>query len=150
MTVHYSWYGFHMIGVKENEVDLRKNLRCLQTETEISREIWISSFSRVRLVRSLVLCVCFEDCCLSFCPFSFCHCVICPSIHRFWLPLWYLQTLLEYNRSMFIHLYAYYIISFAHANTYCKLLDSGEDFICRKNLCSIPNLIYFTNKICWN
>jgi hypothetical protein len=36
--------------------------------------------------RSLVLCVCFVDRCRSFCPFSFGHCVVCPSIYRFWLP----------------------------------------------------------------
>ena len=35
-------------------------------------------FSGVRVTRSLVLCVCFVDCCLSFCPFSFGHCVVCP------------------------------------------------------------------------
>jgi len=50
-------------------------------------------FSGVRVTRSLVLCVCFVDRCLSFCTF-FCHCVVCSSsIYRFWLPLWYLQTL---------------------------------------------------------
>jgi hypothetical protein len=39
--------------------------------------------------------VCFADRCLSFCPFSFGHCVVCSSsIYGFWLPLWYLQTLL--------------------------------------------------------
>jgi hypothetical protein len=39
--------------------------------------------------------VCFVDRCLSFCTFSFGHCVVCPSsIYGFWLPLWYLQTLL--------------------------------------------------------
>ena len=27
------------------------------------------------------------------CPFSFGHCIVCPSIYWFWLPLWYLQTL---------------------------------------------------------
>jgi hypothetical protein len=31
------------------------------------------------------------------CPFSFGHCVVCPSIYGFWLPLWYLQTLLQQN-----------------------------------------------------
>ena len=32
---------------------------------------------------------------LSFCPFSFGHCVVCSSsIYGFWLPLLYLQTLL--------------------------------------------------------
>ena len=52
-------------------------------------------FSVVRVTRSLDLCVCFVDRCLSFCNFSFGHCVVCPSsIYRFWLPLLYLQTLL--------------------------------------------------------
>jgi hypothetical protein len=32
---------------------------------------------------------------LSFCPFSFGHCVVCSSsIYGFWLPLWHLQTLI--------------------------------------------------------
>ena len=57
-------------------------------------------FSGVRVTwscvtRSLVLCVCFVDRCLSFWTFSFGHCVVCPSsIYGFWLSLWYLQTLL--------------------------------------------------------
>ena len=33
-------------------------------------------FSGVRATRSLVLYVCFVDRCLSFCPFSFGHCVV--------------------------------------------------------------------------
>ena len=36
-------------------------------------------FSRVHVSRSLVLCVCFVDRCLSFC-LSFGHCVVCPSL----------------------------------------------------------------------
>jgi hypothetical protein len=52
-------------------------------------------FSGVRVTRSLVLYVCFVDRCVSFCTFSFGHCVVCSSsIYGFWLPLWYLQTLL--------------------------------------------------------
>jgi hypothetical protein len=52
-------------------------------------------FSGVRVTRSLVLYVCFVNCCLSFCAFSFGHCVVCSSsIYGLWLPLWYLQTLL--------------------------------------------------------
>jgi len=39
---------------------------------------------------------CFVDRCVSFCPFSFGHCVVCPSNYGFWLPLCYLQTLLTY------------------------------------------------------
>ena len=54
-----------------------------------------SVLSGVRVTQSLVLCVCFVDRCLSFCPFAFGHCVVCSSsIDGFWLPLWYLQTLL--------------------------------------------------------
>jgi len=52
-------------------------------------------FSGVRVNRSLLLCVCFVDRCVSFCPFSFVHCVVCPSINGFWLPHWSLQNLLK-------------------------------------------------------
>jgi len=52
-------------------------------------------FSGVRVTRSLALYVCSVDCCLSFCPFSFGHCVVCPSSsYGFWLSLLYHQTLL--------------------------------------------------------
>ena len=52
-------------------------------------------FSGVRVTRSLVLCVCFVDRCLSFCTFYCGHCVVCSSsIYEFRLPLWYLQTLI--------------------------------------------------------
>ena len=55
-------------------------------------------FSGVRFTRFLVLCVCFVDRFLSFCTFSFGHCVVCSSsIYGFWLPLWYLQTLFTVN-----------------------------------------------------
>ena len=43
-------------------------------------------FSGVRVTRSLVLCVCFVDRCLSICTFSFGHCVVCSLIYGFWLP----------------------------------------------------------------
>ena len=56
-----------------------------------------SVFSGVRVTRSLALHVCFVDRCLSLCLFSFGHCVVYPSsIYRFWLPLWYLQTLFNF------------------------------------------------------
>ena len=43
--------------------------------------------SEVRVIRSLVLYVCFVDRYLSFWPFPFGHCVVCfSSIYRFWLP----------------------------------------------------------------
>jgi hypothetical protein len=67
--------------------------------TNINKMNHLSSspvFSGVRVIWSLVLCVCFVDRCLSFCTFSFDHCVFCSSSnYGFWLPLWYLQTLLS-------------------------------------------------------
>jgi hypothetical protein len=52
-------------------------------------------FSGVRVTRSLVLCECFVDRCLPFCTFYLGRCVVCcSSIYGFWLPIWYLQTLL--------------------------------------------------------
>ena len=48
-------------------------------------------FSGICVTWSLVLCVCFVDRCLSFCTFSFGHCVVCPTlIYELWIPLWYL------------------------------------------------------------
>jgi hypothetical protein len=56
----------------------------------------LEDFSGFRVTRSLVVCVCIVDGCLSFCPFPFGHCVICPSlIYEFRLLIWYLQTLLS-------------------------------------------------------
>jgi hypothetical protein len=52
--------------------------------------------SGVSVTRSSVLFVCFVVRCLSFCPFSLGHCVVSfSSIYGFWLPFWYLQTLLS-------------------------------------------------------
>jgi len=52
-------------------------------------------FSVVHVTQSLVLCVCFVDRCLSYCPFfSFGHSIVYPSsIYEFLLPLWFLQIL---------------------------------------------------------
>ena len=36
-------------------------------------------FNGASVTQSLVLCVCFVDRCLSFCTFSFGHCVVCSS-----------------------------------------------------------------------
>jgi hypothetical protein len=67
-------------------------------------------FSGVCVTRSLVLYVCFVDRCLSFCTFSFDHCVVCSSsIYGFGLPLWYLQALLMASMSRFIVVVVHYI-----------------------------------------
>ena len=77
----------------------RVTRRVLQLEQELlTLPEHISSppvFRGVRVTRSLVVYVCVVDRCLSFSTCSFGHCVVCSSsIYGFWLPLWYLQTLL--------------------------------------------------------
>jgi hypothetical protein len=62
----------------------------LVEQTLLTLPMYMSSppvFSEVRVTRSLVLCVCFVDRYLSCCPFSFGHCIVCPSSsYGFWLP----------------------------------------------------------------
>ena len=62
-------------------------------------------FSGVHVTRSLVLCVCFTDRCLSFCTFSFGHCVVCSSsISGLWLlPFGILK--------LFLYLFVWYTYS---------------------------------------
>jgi hypothetical protein len=56
-----------------------------EPSTSTSTKYWLHStswrlfFSGVRVTRSLVLCVCLVDRCLSFCLFSFDHFVVCSS-----------------------------------------------------------------------
>ena len=75
----------------------------------ISYFLFLSSplvFSGDRVTRSLASYVCFVDRCLSFCIFSFVHCVVCSSsIYGFGLPFWYLQTLLTNNKSHMQYVY---------------------------------------------
>jgi hypothetical protein len=81
------------------------------------RSIWVSG---VRVTRSLVLCVCFVDRCLSFCPFSFGHCVVCSSsTYWFRLPLWYLQTrITTCNMNVFFSLICLSLIYQNVSNSY--------------------------------
>jgi hypothetical protein len=93
------------------------NDSCTETHSYIlfsvrSTPEFTPDFSEVRVTRSLVLCVCIVDrclsfffwalCCLSFIDLrflipplvSFGHCVVCPSsIYGFWFPLWYLLAI---------------------------------------------------------
>jgi hypothetical protein len=63
-------------------------------------------FCGVRVTRSLVLYVCFVDRCLSFCTFSFGHCVVCSSsIYGFWLPPFGIFKL--FLPALSIHIYTY-------------------------------------------
>ena len=55
-----------------------------------------------RVTWSLVLCVCLVDHCLSFCTFSFGHCLACSSlIYRFWLPPFGIFKLFFYHQHQF-------------------------------------------------
>jgi hypothetical protein len=56
-------------------------------DTTLSDTVFVSDFRSVAFVLWIVVC--------PFVLFLFGHCVFCPSsIYGFWLPLWYLQTLL--------------------------------------------------------
>jgi hypothetical protein len=52
------------------------NMNCLSFPEHL---IWSPVVSGVLVTSSLIMCVCFVDRCLSFCPFSFDYCVICSS-----------------------------------------------------------------------
>jgi hypothetical protein len=86
-----------ILNVRDTEV-IRKHIVEQELPTLPEHPSSPPVFIGVRVTRSLVLYVCFVDHCLSFCTFSFGHCVVCSSsIHGFWLPFWYLQTLLICN-----------------------------------------------------
>ena len=68
----------------------------------------VNDYSGVLVTRSLVLCVCFVDRCVSFCTFNFGHCVACSSsIYGFWLPFGIFKLFLSvrniwcHNRPLF-------------------------------------------------
>jgi hypothetical protein len=85
--------------------------------------ITLPVFSGVRVTRSLTLYICFVFRCLSICPLSFGHCVFCSSsIYGFWLPLWYLQTLVVlqkyFSKNSLSHNCFVYILSAICFNNY--------------------------------
>ena len=90
---------------------------------------YLSSFPVFSGVRSLALCVCFVDCCLSFCTFSSDHCAICSWIDGFWLHLWYLQTLLisvvsRYTARLYYNQFIYWLYKDIRINMcLIRLLD---------------------------
>jgi hypothetical protein len=91
-SFHRSWLITGFVTILTRRVSL------VEQELHTLPEHLSSSpvFNGVRVTPSLVVCVCFVDRCLSRCTFSFGHCVVCSSsIYGFWLPLWYLQTLLN-------------------------------------------------------
>ena len=90
------WHNLQLVDGSQvlDKSRSRRSLPLVEQELLTFPEHLSSSpvFSGVRVTRSLILCVCFVDRCLSFCTSSFGHCS--SSIDGFWLPLWYFQTLL--------------------------------------------------------
>jgi hypothetical protein len=87
----HSWLIIGFVTILTRRVSLMEQELLTLPEHLISPPV----FSGVHVTRSLVWYVCFVDRCLSFCTFSFGHSgVWSSSIYGFWLPLWYLQTLL--------------------------------------------------------
>jgi hypothetical protein len=81
-------------------------------------------FSRVRVARSLVFCVCFDRC-LFFCPFSFDYCVVYSSITNSDY-LFYLQTLLVEKTAVYFA-GNLQILSVAYIDNACSANAEGFD-----------------------
>jgi hypothetical protein len=80
------------------------NQRELQTFTKWGARFFLVFLFLFFFTRSLVVCVCFVDRCLSFCSCSFGHCVVCSaSIYGFWLPLWYLNRIFPISPFSFFY-----------------------------------------------
>jgi hypothetical protein len=93
--------------------------------------------------------------CLSFCHFSFFHCVVCSSsIYEFWCPLWYHQTLVDhqcltvllimqiYSRSINCSMYHWCNPGIVHKR-YCYLAS-------RNHLCKyLKHQHYFSSRLCY-
>ena len=74
-------------------------------------------FSGIRVTRSLVLCVCFVNSCLSFCSFYFGHCVV------FFFDLLILITPLVSSNSSFFSLFIIYIYYWKLVYSFVFLLE---------------------------
>ena len=99
----------------------------------------------VRVTCSLALCVCFVDRCLSF---FFGHCVVCPFIYGFWLPLWYLQALLGiilYGRNH--ELVDCYEMSIAQIRIYLFFYVDFS-FLYHQNWPWVTQLMFYTDISC--
>ena len=99
-------------------------------------------FSGVRAIRSFVVYVCFVD--RFFCPLSFGHCAVCSSIYGFWLPLWYLQTLLV---TRMWYLFGIYILVLSCVRRIVWVVEiyfilSATTFVLLSAYCQLPTCLY--------
>ena len=87
--------GIRRVNLVTNPVITHEWGKDREVFTTSGTYLWSFVFSGVRIARFLDWCLRFVFRCMSFCTFSLCHYVVCSSpIYRFWLPIWYLQTLL--------------------------------------------------------
>ena len=140
-SFHYSWFITGFVTRLTQRVSLVEQELPTLPEHLSSPPV----ISGVCVTQSLVLCVCFVDRCLSFCPFSFGRCVVCSSIYSLWLPIWYLQILLifliQIRKDM---LYLHTSNSFDNAPGCCKtfaenivLSCTWLTFVCFKSFSNI-------------
>jgi hypothetical protein len=76
-------------------------------------------FSGVCVTRSLVVYVCFVDRCLSFCTFSFVHCVVCSSLIYYPLSIFKLFLNLILYQIQHEHIFLFYCYLFC-----CRWIDT--------------------------
>ena len=84
IVLHHSWL------ITSNVTKLTRRVPLVDQELLTLPEYTSSPpvLSGVPVTRSLILCVCFVDRCLSFCTFSFGYCVVCSSsMYGIWLPI---------------------------------------------------------------
>ena len=75
--------------------------------------------------------------CLSFCPFSFVHCVICPSIYGFWLPPLVTSNSSYYGSTKYQHDCGH----FCHVIPVNDERSTGFNFVFVNNLRQIGGLL---------
>ena len=73
-----------------HEMDIKGHWHFMWSRKSSGAPEFTPSFCGVRFAQSLVFCVVF--CRSLFVVVIFYHCIACPSIYGFWLPLWYLKT----------------------------------------------------------
>jgi hypothetical protein len=102
-------------------------------------------FSGARVSRSVVFCVVFGR--SLFVLFSFGHCVVCSEIYVFWLPLWYLQTLLTIDSRPASSISAIYR-TITSSILYKHYIEMREEIAHEVNVLWLPQKKY--GKLCRN
>ena len=96
-------------------------IQCKTKDSSCHRQNSVQVLSGIRAAQSSVFCVFFVDHCLSFCPFSFGHCIACPSSnYDFWTTLLAstnFSYLLTYTRTTILS----QLSNLFHCNIYVKI-----------------------------